>query len=241
MSLKRGMSSPSDIILLLQDANDIPSIRAALLAATPFSTDATVRVEVQSAEQRLERLVRLAKLTPPMMSAPLTPVRQQSHRQRMHLLMESRLKKVLISMGNNIIDLSATERLMKDACHDDRCGDCSQSAEYQSVCLQFALECLAIRMSTRLRFDAANGFAIPVPTREFMEAFVADPVRAWLDHSQRLYSLGTELDAAYDTAVLPTDDGTKARRKEVKEYRLHVDSLKKMILNLQACDTADAN
>ena len=123
------MSSPSDIILLLQDANDIPSIRAALLAATHFSTDATVQAEVQIAEQRLERLVRLAKLTPPMMSAPLTPVRQQSHRQRMHLLMESRLKKALISMGNNVIDLSATERLMKDACHDDRCGDCSQSAE----------------------------------------------------------------------------------------------------------------
>ena len=231
----------SDVVLLLQHANDIPSIRAAFLAATPFSTNATVQAEVQSAEQRLERLVRLAKLTPPMMSAPLTPVRQQSHRQRMHLLMESRLKKALISMGNNIIDLSATERLMKDACHDDRCGDCSQSAEYQSVCLQFALECLAIRMSTRLRFDAANGFAIPAETTRFMHAFVADPVRVWLDHSQRLYSLGHELDAAYDTAVLRTDDGSKESRKEIKEYRLHADSLKKMILNLQACDAANSN
>ena len=129
MSLKRGMSSPSDIVLLLQDANDIPSTRAALLAATPFSTDATVQAEVQKAEQRLERLVRLAKLTPPMMSAPLTPAREQSHRQRMHLLMESRLKQSLISMGA-AIDLSTTHKLMKDSCHDDRCTDCSQSAEF---------------------------------------------------------------------------------------------------------------
>ena len=111
------MSSPSDIILLLQDANDIPSIRAALLAATHFSTDATVQAEVQIAERRLERLLRLAKLTPPMMSAPLTPVRQQSHRQRMHLLMESRLKKALISMGNNVIDLSAAVK--KEAAERD--------------------------------------------------------------------------------------------------------------------------
>ena len=230
----------AEVVSHLQQAQDVASLRAAILAATPFGRDATVQVGVENARWRLSRLVRMTKLTP--RSFDGVPIeRQKSHKDRVRLLMESRLKHALLSMGNEMLDVSSTEKQMKTLCHNDHCTDCSESGEYQAICLQFVLDCVRVRIQTRLYYDKQNGYNIPERTRDFMEMYVANPVRTWLDFPQRLYSLENELDHAYNTVVLATDDGTKDAFAEIRKYKGHIDSIAKMLRTLQACDRANTN
>ena len=75
------------------------------------------------------------------------------------------------------VDQEVIERVLKDACHDDRCtADVSDSDSYRALCLNHSLTCLTIRVGARIRCDDKNGYPIPASLRADMEQFVADPV-----------------------------------------------------------------
>ena len=106
------------------------------------------------------------------------------------------------------------------------------------MCLQFILECLSVRLATRLRFDAANGYAIEPAVTALMTRFIADPYRVWLDETHAFYNLPNELMRMHATVVTATLDGSTQRRREANEYRLHAESVGKMVQSLRACERA---
>ena len=231
------MSTPQQAVHALQLAVDVPSIRAALLTAVQYDTRANpdVQVEIRAARRRLRRLQRIALLTPAHDPTPLPPQREASHRERMTLLLEVRLKR---SLG--VPTVAITERAIKDACRDSRCTDCSLSPAFRAVCLNYLLECIGVRVATRVRYDAANGYAIDPALSAFLQLVAADPLSAWLDHSEAFYALPASLDRQYNNVVLRTLDGAQQRRKEAREYELHKDSLRRMIEAFGRCERAYA-
>lgn len=193
-----------------------------------------LQAAMRAARRRLARQRRVAALVPPVANASEAPpplARVASHSQRDALLSQRRLQR---SLG---ADTAGTERLMKDICHDTRCTDCTESREYRAVCLQFILECLSVRMATRLRFDSKNGYAVDSPVTAFMARFVTDPYGVWLDDTHALYGLPAQLQRMLATVVQPTAVD-KASRKEAKEYRLHTWSITQMIRSLRSCEAA---
>ena len=227
------MPSPEKAVQALQAATDAASIRAALLDAARYNNAAhpAVQAAVREAQRLLTRLKRVALLMPTA-PTPLPVERQASHEERMNLLVEIRLKRAL---G---VDTRGTERKIKDACRDSRCTQCELSPTFRAVCMQYLLECIAIRCKTRVSFDVQNGYAIAPDVTAFMQRLAHDPLSAWLDDSATFFALPARLQAEYTRAVVPSMDGTRRTRKEAGEYRRHATSIAKMVAALRRCELA---
>jgi len=146
------------------------------------------------------------------------------------MLMEAQTRR---SLG---LDASVLQQTMKNTCKDVRCSDCSsENASYRAVCLSFFLNCLAIRVQTRLKFDAANGYRIEPALTQFMERLIADPQRVWLGEPKYFGALPDLLDLMYTNVVLPTAVNKKGKR-EAKEYEWHKDSIRRIVESIGRCE-----
>ena len=218
----------------LEEADTVEALTAALEAAEPFRDE--IGVDIINAKEKLERLRRYQKLARSLISPLL--MRQKSHDHRWRMLAEMRLKRALK------MDTASIDKEMKDHCYGERdgivpyCRDCSQSAEYQSLCLNFYIECIAVRIKTRLQHDATNGYAIDPAVTAFMTRYVHDPIRTWLDEPHLLLGLPDKLDEQHASVVVPTDDGSKVKRTEAKLFKSHTDAIRTAIANLARCDAA---
>ena len=221
----------------MEEATTVEELTAALEAAAPFAEE--VGVDIVIARERLERLRRYEKLARALVAGPVSPQRQTSHNQRSAMLTEARLKRAL---GMDTTDI---DKRMKDHCYGDKgdgkrpfCLDCTEGPEYQSLCLHYLLECLRVRISTRLQFDQQNAYAIDPAVTQFMTRYSNDPLRTWLDETASLLTLPDRLDEQYAAVVQPTDDGTKLKRTEAKLYKSHMDSIRLVIESIGRCDAA---
>ena len=61
---------------------------------------------------------------------------------------------------------------------------------------------------------------------------VFEPV-AWIHETESFYNLPSWLDHQFAAVVQPTDDGTRATTKEVKEYKIHKESIAKIIASIR--------
>ena len=230
------MAAVSAVTVALEEANTVEALTAALETAEPFRDE--IGVDIIIAQDKLERLRRYRKLARSLISPLL--VRQKSHDHRWRMLAEMRLKRSLK------MDTTSIDKEMKDHCYGERdnmatppyCRDCTQSAEYQSLCLNFYIECIAVRIKTRLQHDVQNGYAIDPAVTAFMTRYVHDPIRTWLDEPHLLLGLPDKLDEQHASVVLPTDDGSKIPHTEAKLYKSHADAIRDAIANLARCDAA---
>jgi hypothetical protein len=233
------MSTPADAIAQLQEAEDIPTLRAALLASLPHVGDANVQLVRREAEQRLSRLKRIAQIVNSTANAaPLAPERQTSHDDRLNLLTLVRLKRQL----GEALTKGEAERVRK-ACHDDRCTTCStEDPRFQSICIQWFCECLCRRFEERLQNDAVNMYQIPAELTAAMQSFVAAPFRFWLFENALFYDIPRQMDEALANVVEPTKksvhptDPSRDMGYEFRMYRSHARSIRRVITQLSACD-----
>ena len=223
----------------LRDAQTLEEVTAVLERAAPFSEDPEVGVEIIVAKEKLERLQRHTRLVRALLGSPLPPERQSSHDQRAAMLTEARLNRAL---G---MDTTAVDRKMKDHCYGERpgaarpfCRDCNESPAYQSLCLNYLLECLRVRMATRLHYDQQNGYAIDPSVTQFMTRYTHDPLRTFLNETAALYGLPDRLDHQHQAVVAPTNDGTKPKRTEALLYKSHADSIRTVVASIARCDQA---
>ena len=235
---KHSMSTPADAIAQLQEAEDIPAIRAALLASSPHVGDANVQLVRREAEQRLSRLKRIEQIVSSTSNAPLAPERQTSHDERLSLLTLVRLKRQL---GEALTKRQA--KRVREACHDDRCQTCSsEDPRFQSICIQWFCECLSRRFEERLQNDADNMYQIPAELTTAMQRFVAAPFRFWLFENALFYDIPRQMDEALANVVEPTKksvhptDPARDMGYEFRMYRSHARSIRRVITQLSACD-----
>lgn len=219
----------AEAVAALQSASSEAERRAALLQATPFNTDA--HPDVQQAVLESSRRQRRAELLVADMTVDVTPTRQNSHRERMGMLMEAQTRR---SLG---LDASVLREAMNTTCKDFRCPDCaSENSSYRSVCLQFMLSCLAVRVQTRLKYDTANAYQIEPAVTQFMQRLVNDPVRVWLEEPAQFESLPDSLDSMYNRFVLPRVGQDRKSRREARSYRNHAYSIRQIVENISRCE-----
>ena len=125
---------------------------------------------------------------------------------------------------------------MKDTCYDTRCTDCELGDQYQAVCLNFMISCLGIRVARRLQGDLDNGYNIDPTVTAFMKRLVDNPVRVFLHENESFYDLPTLLEQQFVTVVQPTNDGTRKAKKEIRQYKIHKNSISKVIASIGRCE-----
>jgi hypothetical protein len=230
--------SAEEALHQLRDATDTASMRAAILASSHFNTPShpDIQKEINEALARLSRIKRVSQLTWNHDGGPILPERRPSNDERVRLILEWRLRR---GLG---IPLETTEEAMKDICYDSRCTECSSESEsYQAVCMTFMLECLRVRIITRMKHDTTNNYtSLPgwdTNLTKAMERYVGNPIRFWLDETATFYGLGDRLVALHEPVVKPTgiDPNTKA---EARFFGSHAKSIQKVILNIRKCDAA---
>ena len=219
----------SEAIAALQSATTEAERRAALVQAMPYNTEA--HPDVQQAFQTVrQRQHRMGLLVANFTALPVNPTRQSSHRERMGFLMEAQTRR---SLG---LDDSILKRAMKDTCKSFRCPDCdAEGASYKSTCLQFMLNCLGVRIQTRLHYDKENGYRIDPVLTNVMERFVANPVGFWLDEHAQFVTLPDALDLMYVTVVSGTAVDEESRR-EAKHYNKHAEAIRKVVESIGRCE-----
>ena len=221
------LQTPGQAIERLQQAWTYRELRDALIHSVYFQRDPSVQAAIETARAKLKRIQKLRHVA----KRVLAPVRQQSHAERIALLEKVRRERA------GSVSTEAVEKEMKNICKDFRCVDCAESEEYKSICLQFLLECLAIRLATRQTFDLQNGYSIHPQVTAFQQRYIANPIGTWIHENARFNSLPDLLDEQYDTVVLPavkTDSRTS--RQEAREYRLHKDAIRKIIESIRRCE-----
>ena len=221
-------------IARLQAARTVPEISAAMLAAFEFGEDPAVHAEMKSASRRrMERAERQAKLSRP---TTVAVARQASHTERERLLTELRERRA------NGRSLAGIEKEVKDYCRDDRCSDCSSSLEFQSLCLSFMLECIAIRIKrTMVRHGAIARYNIDPDLSDLMLRFIADPVNVWLDHTNDVFAIGDRLENEYHTKVEPftVQPHPEPVRKQAKSFKRHYKRIKDLLAHLRTCERSN--
>ena len=223
----------ADAAIARLDAARTPAeLQAALLNGIALDDplappNAPLQAAIAGAQTRLARQRMLAAAPT---GVPLE--RQTSHDERSRLLDRLRKRR---ARG---LDASGTEAQMRWICRDTRCTDCAASREYKAVCIQFTLECLAVRVKERLKRNTSNAYALDPAVTAFMTRFSANPLRVWISEAEALYALPGELDRMHASVVVPTQDGTEAKRKEAYEYRLHAGSIRRVIESLRRCEAA---
>ena len=230
--------SAEKVLYHLRDAADTASMRAAILAASTYNTPThpDIQTEMNAALSRLSRVTRTDQLTFANNTGPIVPERRPSHDERVRLMMEWRLR---CGLG---IPIKTTEEAMKDICYDDRCQECSsESQSYQAVCMNFMLECVRVRIMTRMHYDTVNHYTtLPgwdATLTAAMQRFFENPIRFWLDKLAVFYGLGDRLVALHEPTVKSTgvDKNTKA---ETRLYHSHAKSIQRVILQIRKCDAA---
>ena len=230
--------SAEEALNQLRRATDAASLKAAVLVAAMYNTSAhpDIQAEIRTALTRISRLTRTNQLTYVNDGGPLFPERRPSNDERVRLMMEWRLRR---GLG---IPVETTEDAMKDICYDSRCEHCSaESQSYQAVCMNFMLECVRIRMITRMHYDKVNKYeSLPGwdgSLTAVMKRYVEFPIRFWLDESAVFYGIGDRLVALYEPVVKPTgvDRHTKA---EARLFRSHAKSIRRVIRNILKCDAS---
>lgn len=219
-------------MLALQGAQTEADIRQALITAAPFDNPAHPLLQqvVREARGRLTRLERLRKLLADM-TEPVPLRRNDSHMERLAMMTEANTRR---SVG---LDTALLEDTMKNVCKDFRCADCSEGSSYRSVCLQFMLTCLSIRLRTRLHFDTVNGYAIEPQTTALMQRIINNATLVWLDENDAFMNLPNELDRMHATVVAPTAVDRKTKQ-EAREYDIHAKSIRKIIASIGRCEQA---
>ena len=229
---------PSNIknkIAALNAANTEEDIRSALAAVEKWDTGRFPDVQhaIRSARDRMDKLKRFQRLTRRLMAPPLPNIeRQTSHQNRLALLADVR------GARNLGLDMEKLNTELKNNCYDTFCKQCEESPEYATVCLQFMLECLAVRIKTRLDTDAKNGYFYDPKVTAFMQRFVTNPLRTWVDETAAFYTLPDQLDTAYNTVVLNTTVGRGKNNYEKNSFKRHIKSIRKMIESIKRCDIA---
>ena len=219
-------------MLALQGAQTEADFRQALITAAPFDNPAHPLLQqvVNEARGRLTRLERLRKLLADM-TEPVPLRRNDSHMERLAMMTEANTRR---SVG---LDTALLEDTMKNVCKDFRCADCSEGSSYRSVCLQFMLTCLSIRLRTRLHFDTVNGYAIEPQITALMQRIINNATLVWLDENDAFMSLPDELDRMHATVVAPTAVDRKTKQ-EAREYDIHAKSIRKIIASIGRCEQA---
>ena len=224
----------NEAIFQLQSARTSAEIDAAILQAIRnFTPDANPDVfqEIGVAYGRKnERNERLAKIRH---DTVIPPRREPSHDKRERLLTELRSRRA------NGLDLSGIEKDVKDWCRDSHCGDCSKSLEFQSLCLSFLLECIAVRLKiTFIKNDNLNRFGIDTAISSVIRRFVTDPVNTWLDEPDHVYNIGNWLHQEFKSKVehFQFQPHPKPLRDEAKEFRRHYERIRDMLSHLRSCE-----
>ena len=217
----------------LRDARTAAEIQAARIYAFPLAEDPAVAAEMRLAEQRRnERRTRERKLGHDTM---LPPKRHPSHDQREVLLDELRRRRA------NGLGLMGIEERMKNACYDNKCGKdkCAGSLEYQSLCLQFLIECIAARIKiTMVHRGALGRYPFPADLADLLNRFMADPINMWLDFPTQVYGLGPRLEQFFFANIDPLQEepNPKPVRDEAKSFRRHYERIRDMLLVLKSCE-----
>ena len=217
-----------EVIHALNHAETDAELNAALLRATPYNDSHLVRDAIIAAQERQERRRRVVMLT--VSQPPVT--RQESHQERMGYLLQAQTNRTL---G---LEDEALSRAMKDTCKDFRCPDCSEGGAYKSVCIHFMLQCLAIRIQTRIKYDKLNHYKILPETTALLQEFVGNPLQFWLDEHPYFRKIPDMLDKIYDRIVKPTvvDEYT---RHEAAQYESHKESIRKIVDSILRCEAAN--
>ena len=216
-----------EVIHALNHAETDAETNAALLRATPYNDSHLVRDAIIAAQERQERRRRVGMLT--VSQPPVT--RQESHQERMGYLLQAQTNRTL---G---LEDEALTRAMKDTCKDFRCPDCNEGGAYKSVCIHFMLQCLAIRIRTRLEYDKINQYKILPETTALLQEYVDNPLQFWLDEHPYFRKIPDMLDKIYTRIVQPTvvDEYT---RHEAAEYYKHKESIRKIVDSILRCEAA---
>ena len=219
-----------EVIHALNHAETDAELNAALLRATPYNDSHLVRDAIIAAQERQERRRRVVMLTS-QVSDQVPVMRQDSHQERTGYLLQAQTNR---SLG---LEDEALSRSMKDTCKDFRCPDCSEGGAYKSVCLHFMLQCLAIRIRTRLEYDKINQYKILPETTALLQEFVGNPLQFWLDEHPYFRKIPDMLDKIYDRIVKPTvvDEYT---RHEAAQYESHKESIRKIVDSILRCEAA---
>ena len=218
-----------DIVHALITAETDTELNAALLRATPYNNSDVMRDAIVEAKERQERRRRIAMLTA---SQPSPITRQDSHQERIAYLLQAQTNR---SLG---LEDETLSRSMKDTCKDFRCPDCGEGGAYKSVCINFMLQCLAIRIRTRITYDKLNQYKILPETTALLQEFVDNPQKFWLDEHPYFRKIPDMLDKIYDRIVQPTvvDEHTQ---REAAEYYKHKESIRKIVDSILRCEAAN--
>jgi hypothetical protein len=215
------MISEVEALQLFENAESPAEIHVALLQSMHLiGKSPKVAAAIRKANDQVQRMKKLQEKQP----KPLIPTRQSSHDERIALIERMR-------RGDH-----TAEKEMKDTCYDTRCTDCELGDEYQAVCLNFMIYCLGIRVARRLQGDLDNGYEIDPTVTAFMERLSDNPVRVFIHENESFYNLPTWLDQQFKMVVEPTNDSTRKAKKEIREYRLHKDSITKVIASIGRCE-----
>ena len=220
-----------EVIHALNSASTDAELNAALLRATPYNDSHLVRDAIIAAQEKQERRRRVVMLTS-QVSDQVPVMRQDSHQERMGYLLQAQTNRTL---G---LEDEALTRAMKDTCKDFRCPDCSEGGAYKSVCIHFMLQCLAIRIQTRIKYDKLNHYKILPETTALLQEFVGNPLQFWLDEHPYFRKIPDMLDKIYDRIIQPTvvDEST---RREAAEYHKHKESIRKIVDSILRCEAAN--
>ena len=220
-----------EVIHALNSASTDAELNAALLRATPYNDSHLVRDAIIAAQERQEWRRRVVMLTS-QVSDQVPVMRQDSHQERMGYLLQAQTNRTL---G---LEDEALTRAMKDTCKDFRCPDCNEGGAYKSVCIHFMLQCLAIRIRTRLEYDKINQYKILPETTALLQEYVDNPLQFWLDEHPYFLKIPDMLDTIYTRIVQPTvmDEST---RREADEYYKHKESIRKIVDSILRCEAAN--
>ena len=105
------------------------------------------------------------------------------------------------------------------------------------MCLHFMLQCLAIRIRTRLEYDKINQYKILPETTALLQEYVDNPLQFWLDEHPYFLKIPDMLDKIYSRIVQPTvmDEST---RREAAEYYKHKESIRKIVDSILRCEAS---
>ena len=204
-----------------------------MIFAFRLAEDPIVAAEMRLAEQRrTERRARERKLG---YGTTIPPARHPSHDQREQLLDELRRRRA------NGLDLTAIEEKMKNDCYDNKCSEdkCAGSLEYQSLCLQFLIECIAARCKiTMLQHGALGRYPFPADLVDLLNRFMADPINTWLDFPAQVYGLGPRLEQFFFAHIEPLQrqPNPKPVRGEARNFRIHYERIRDMLVVLRSCE-----
>ena len=226
----------------LRAARSIPEIRSAMLEGMGFDPDENPEVfeEMRRANvRREERRTREAALhRNTAMPSAVENEEQVEHDKRQRLLTELRQKRA------DGVDLTGIETSVKNFCYDTKCEDCNSSLEFQSLCIQFMIECIAIRIKiTLIDNDAINRYNIEPPLAGLIRRFVADPVNVWLNEPDQVYSIGDRLEEVYQGHIEPLTHrpNPKDVRNEARSFRIHQKKIRSLLRHLQRCERETPN